>query len=103
MSHFTRSCVGLGLATVALAAPLQAQTPTSFNLIADQTPIKNQGNRTTCITFAALAALEAAYARAGYRNLDLSEEFQNYVGKLFWLHTDWNTIPTANTSKRDTT
>lgn len=97
MSTLTRSCTSLGLFALVLTAPLQAQT--SFNLIADQTPIRNQGNRTTCITFAALAALEAAYARAGHRNLDMSEEFQNYVGKLFWLHTDWNTIPTANTTE----
>lgn len=51
-----------------------------------QTAIRNQGNRGTCITFAAVAALEAAYKRIGYGDLDLSEEFLGYMGKNFWLH-----------------
>lgn len=54
--------------------------------------LRNQGARTTCITFAATAALEAAYKREGYGNLDLSEEFINYFGKVNWLHPDWPAI-----------
>ncbi|RQP14721.1 MAG: hypothetical protein EAS52_16945 [Parapedobacter sp.] len=51
-----------------------------------QTAIKNQGSRNTCISFATIAALEAAYLRMGYGHKDLSEEFLNYMGKNLWLH-----------------
>gem|GEM_PF-3057218 len=57
-----------------------------------QTSIKFQGNRNTCISFAAVACLEAAYKRNGYGDLDLSEEFVNHVGKTFWLHPNWSEI-----------
>ncbi len=62
-----------------------------IDLRSKQTPIRNQGGRTTCITFAALAGLEAAYLREGYGALDLSEEFLNHSGKMFWLHPNWST------------
>jgi hypothetical protein len=75
-------------------APLAAQTRVDLSVW--QTPLKNQGSRNTCVTFSAVAALEAAYARAGQPGLDLSEEFQNYVGKLFWLHPRWNEVTSAS-------
>jgi hypothetical protein len=62
------------------------------DLRSKQTPLKNQGGRTTCISFAAIAAIEAAYKRAGYGDLDLSEEFLNYFHKSFYLHPKWNDI-----------
>ncbi|MBV9987655.1 MAG: C1 family peptidase [Chitinophagaceae bacterium] len=72
---------------------LTAQQPPAYvNLIPQQTPLRNQGGRTTCITFASLAALEAAYKRAGYGDIDLSEQFLNYLGKTFWLDPKWNDI-----------
>jgi hypothetical protein len=46
---------------------------------------RNQGGRNTCQTFGAIAALEAAYKRQYGLELDLSEEFTNYSGKMFWL------------------
>ncbi len=57
-----------------------------------QTVVKSQGSRNTCITFAAVAGLEAAYKRLGYGDLDLSEEFMNHMGKTFWLHGNWDDI-----------
>src|SRR5262245_42158491 len=66
--------------------------PAYVDLSANQTPIKNQGHRPTCITFAALAALEAAYNRAGYGNLDFSEEFLNHFGKMFRLNPKWDDV-----------
>lgn len=60
------------------------------DLRARQTPIKNQGGRSTCITFAALAGLEAAAKRTNGVNEDLSEEFLNHVGKMTWLHPNWS-------------
>jgi len=56
-----------------------------------QTPQHGQGGRTTCITFAAVAAVEARYRRLG-QDLDLSEEFVNYLRKVFWLHPSWSDI-----------
>jgi Papain family cysteine protease len=70
------------------AGTVGCQDPT--NLSRFQTSIRDQGGRTTCITFAALAAVEAAYKRAGYGNLDLSEQFLNHFGKMFWLHPYWD-------------
>ncbi len=82
------------LAAGFLAAP--SATQSAFDLIADQTPIRNQGSRNTCVTFAAVAALEAAYKRVGWTSIDLSEEFENYLGKTFWLHQTWNDIGSAD-------
>ncbi len=63
--------------------------------------LRNQGGRTTCITFAATAALEAAYKRAGYGDLDLSEEFINYTGKVLWLHPNWNDFLGWDVNRRE--
>src|SRR6266496_3001382 len=75
------NCRGLWLIMVVLInlyiAPvtLAQGRPLMVNLAPYQTPIKNQGSRTTCITFASIAGLEAAYKHAGYGDLDLSEQF----------------------------
>ncbi len=63
-----------------------------------QTPIKNQGNRNTCIAFSAIAALEARYQRQG-TPVDLSEDFTIRMDKLNWLHGVWSDIPTADTTE----
>jgi hypothetical protein len=94
------SMVRLKSALLLVAALVAADTgsanaqaiPKSVDLTSFQTPLRDQGRRTTCITFAALAALEAAYSRAGYGQLDLSEQFLNHVGKMTWLHTPWSAI-----------
>jgi hypothetical protein len=78
---------------VALTAALSAQA--RIDLTAFQTPIRNQGSRTTCIAFAATAALEARYRHIG-TTVDLSEEFVNYMGKMSWLHPYWSAITTAD-------
>jgi hypothetical protein len=54
-----------------------------------QSSLKDQGGRTTCIVFAGIAATEAAYKRLGYGELDLSEEFNNFTRKAFYLHPIW--------------
>lgn len=85
--------IALSTSTVITSKVSLAQTrPNYVDLSSYQTEIKNQANRTTCITFSAIAALEAAYKRAGYGNLDLSEQFLNHIGKTFWLHPRWNEI-----------
>ena len=79
---------------LACASALSAQTRVDHSVW--QTSLKQQGTRTTCIAFSATAALEARYKRAGYGDLDLSEEFVNYVGKMMWLHPYWTDINTAD-------
>lgn len=57
-----------------------------------QTPIRDQASRYTCTAFAPLAALEAAYKRNGYGDLDFSEEFAVFVDKMLGLDWDWSKI-----------
>lgn len=78
---------------LAFLSPAHAQD--RVDLTSWQTPLKNQGNRTTCISFAAMAALEARYRRTGL-TLDLSEEFAVSMEKMNWLHAAWHEIPTAD-------
>jgi hypothetical protein len=62
-----------------------AGRPDFWILRDEQTPARDQQDHGTCYVFAAIAALEAAYKRAGYGTLDLSEEFVNEAVRLFWL------------------
>ncbi len=81
------------ISSIVVTQLLAAQVrPTAVDLSRFQTPLKNQGDRTTCITFASLAAVEAAYKRAGYGTIELSEQFLNHLGKTFWLHPRWSEI-----------
>lgn len=81
-------------AGLALTAPQRLSAQNVVDHTAFQTPHRDQGGRTTCITFAAVAALEARYRRMG-QNIDLSEEFVNYLRKVFWLHPSWFDIQTG--------
>ena len=69
-----------GLATSAAVLPAQ------FTLAAFQTPIRDQERRGTCQTFAAVAAMEAAYRRLGFGSLDLSEQFASHLYRITRLH-----------------
>lgn len=55
----------------------------SANLTSFQTPVKNQGGRDTCGTFATVAALEAAYRRSYGMTLNLSEQYLNHWAQQF--------------------
>ncbi len=61
--------------------------PQAFDLGRWQTPIKDQMGRGNCFIHATVAAMEAAYKRAGYGDLNLSELFSDYMGQLFFLET----------------
>ena len=64
--------LGILMVSLFLTPASLAQTRPAFvDLSRFQTDIRNQGGRTTCITFAAIAGFEAAYKGAGYGNLDL--------------------------------
>jgi hypothetical protein len=52
-----------------------------------QTPVRNQGGQGSCFIHANVAAMEAAYKRQGYGDLNLAEEFSYYMGPLLWLKT----------------
>src|SRR5262249_41224426 len=74
------------LAVLMLLAPhAPAPTPARVDLRHYQPPIQTQGNRNTCCSFASLAALEAAYRRAGYPDLKLSEQFANHLAQTLCL------------------
>jgi len=75
-------------ALVCLAAGLlsngPAPRPKMVDLRKQQTPIRLQ-TRGNCFIHATVAAMEAAYKRAGYGDLDLSELFSDTMGEIFFL------------------
>ena len=77
---------GLLLVLLLAAAPVRA-LPAKVDLGRWQTPVKNQGSRGNCFIHATVAAMEAAYKRAGHGDLDLAELFSDYLGQLFFLET----------------
>lgn len=73
--------------------------PLRVSLAAQQTPVRNQGVRGTCSAFAAVAGLEAAHKRNGHGDLDLSEEFVAYAGKLMWVDVQWTRVVQRGTDR----
>jgi len=69
-----------------LSAPVAVMSapPRRVDLRPDQTPLRKQGGRGTCIIHSVVAAMEAALKRSG-RDLDLSEDTFMYFVKQFWL------------------
>ena len=61
-----------------------AARPKMVDLRKQQTPIRLQ-TRSNCFIHATVAAMEAAYKRAGYGDLDLSELFSDTMGEIFFL------------------
>ena len=99
--HPTRSIGACAIALSWLAAvPLWAAPPERASLAAYQSPIKNQAGRDTCYSFAAVAALEAAYKRGYGLDLDLSEQYAFHMGKAGELYADYmtSTVPHENNS-----
>jgi hypothetical protein len=79
--------VGFGIAEGSPAvAQAQSTLPAFVDLTNDQTPIRDQGNRRTCIIHSVTAGMEAALKRAGYGEVDLSEDAFMYFVKLFWMN-----------------
>jgi hypothetical protein len=60
------------------------QVVLKVDLRKQQTPIVDQGGRGTCTSFAVVAALEAAYMRAGH-DVRLSAEFSHHMAKMTFL------------------
>lgn len=70
--------------------------PNLVDLRPNQTPVKAQGGRGSCTYFGATAALEAACKKAGYGDVNLSEEFWSIMGKALCIHPNWSDIRDAN-------
>lgn len=67
------------------------QTP-----VRNQVPVPGKDDRGSCTCFGTLAAIEAAYKKAGYGNLDLSEEFATIMYKALYMHPIWSDNIHAN-------
>jgi hypothetical protein len=67
------------------------ERPVRVDLRQWQTPVRNQGGQGSCFIHANVAAMEAAYKRLGYGDLNLSEDFSFYLNSLLWLKaTAWD-------------
>jgi Papain family cysteine protease len=95
-----RVFVLVGTFSVAAAQANSAPLPPRVDLRPDQTPIRDQGGRGTCIVHSVVAAMEAALKRSG-RDVDLSEDTFMLLIKQFWL-ADINRKP-ANTAENQVT
>ena len=73
------------LRRLVLSDILSRPRPAVFDNMAVQTRVQNQGGRSTCAVFAATAALEAAYKRSAGRDIDLSEEYTNWLKNVVWM------------------
>ena len=99
----------LGLAVLGVASPApaaaqekptaKADRPAKVSLWKQQSALKDQGSRGTCIAHSSVAALEAAYMRAGHEDVDLSEEFTIFATKNFWLEPAGPARPFATENK----
>jgi C1A family cysteine protease len=67
----------------AVNAPENAGCPNQVDHRPNQTPIKDQDDRGTCVCFAALANLEAILKVQGNENIALSEQYANWLFMKF--------------------
>ena len=61
------------------------ERPERVDLRQWQTPARNQGAQGSCFIHANVAAMEAAYKRLEFVDLNLSEDFSYYFNSLLWL------------------
>ncbi len=59
-----------------------SDVPRSVNLIADMTEPKNQSDRGTCTFFSTAALIEATIKKDQKLNVNISEEYMNYITKM---------------------
>jgi hypothetical protein len=85
--------------TLELAVDRSVVADNLVDLRGNSTPYRNQAEpaeRGGSTYFGSLSALEAAYKKRGYGDLDLAEEFMAIGSKMFGLHPYWSDISTAN-------
>lgn len=59
----------------------EAVTPSKFDLLKYQTPIRDQGHRGTCVSFASTAQVESMWMIKNKQQIDLSEQFAYWASK----------------------
>jgi hypothetical protein len=59
----------------------KAPVPRKFDLVALQSPVKNQASRGVCSIFASAALMEHLYKKAGIPDLDVSEQYLQWSAK----------------------
>jgi len=69
----------------AIPLMLNDSRPTVVANLAVQTAPQNQGGRSTCGVFAAVAALESAHKRAFNRDYNFSEQHVNWLKNVVWM------------------
>jgi hypothetical protein len=84
ITKFSIGPAALGLLAAGLLSGGIASRPKMVDLRPQQTPLRLQ-TRSNCFIHATVAAMEAAYKRAGYGDLDLSELFSDTVGEVLFL------------------
>jgi hypothetical protein len=89
------TAAALLLLTGSVGRAAAQQVVTKVDLRKQQTPIVDQGGRGTCTSCAVVAALEAAYKRAGH-DVRLSAEFSNHFAKMTFLDGPDGNQRTAN-------
>jgi hypothetical protein len=57
-------------------------TPSQFDLLKYQTPVKNQGKRGTCVAFASAAQVETLVKIKSGNTVDLSEQYIYWASKV---------------------
>ncbi|MBK9294637.1 MAG: C1 family peptidase [Oligoflexia bacterium] len=57
------------------------EIPAKFDLIQFQTPVKDQGDRGSCVAFASVALVESLYKVKNRQNIDLSEQYAYWASK----------------------
>lgn len=63
-------------------SPADVAYPSSFDLLADQTPVRFQGARGVCTIFAAVAMMESQFKRDGSMSApDFSEQYVQWLAK----------------------
>jgi C1A family cysteine protease len=62
--------------------PVSKAIARKFDLVAMQTPVKNQASRGVCSIFASAALVEHLYKKAGIPNLDVSEQYLQWSTKV---------------------
>ena len=78
--------LGLGL-VLSMALFVRDLKGQAIDRWGEQTPVRDQQDRNTCVVHACLAALEAFYGRQGVPNLNLSEQYLHHIWKSTWFDT----------------
>lgn len=81
--------------------PSGVDLPATASLMPDQSGLKHQGHRRTCVIHAVAAAMEAQLNRQGV-SVDLAEHYGHHLNKMTYLHASPNgSLSLANVGDND--